>query len=59
MLAVADLASTRSDLSNVNVDPDSSWNLFVVSTLMSAKKGILVVAELGICFLFVELKDLF
>ena len=56
---MADLVSTRSDLSNVNVDPDSSWNLFVVSTLMSAKKGILVVAELGICFLFVELKDLF
>ena len=56
---MADLASTQSAHSNVNVDPDLYWNLFVVLTLMSARKEILVVAELGNCFLFVELKDLF
>ncbi len=40
MFAAADRASTRSDRSDVNADPDSSWIRSDASTLMNAKKEI-------------------
>ena len=42
MFAAADLASTQSDRSGANVEPDSSWTRSGASTSTSARKGLRV-----------------